>query len=95
LVGSKNFLFEVIESLSLPSKELELGQDMLRYSNTDRIMVQSGSKSTRVAIDLKTRATLEQQQILSFSIKFILLFLLLFCFDNNYMCFAKILHLAA
>jgi len=32
----------VIENLSLHSKELR--QDVLRYSNTDRIMIQSGSK---------------------------------------------------
>jgi len=40
-------LKSVIENLSLHSKELRvswLGQDVLRYSNTDRIMVQSGSK---------------------------------------------------
>jgi len=34
----------VNENLSLHSKELELGQDVLRYSNTDKIMVHSGSK---------------------------------------------------
>jgi len=42
--GQKTFLIEVIENLSLHSKELELGQDVLRYSNTDSIMAQSGSK---------------------------------------------------
>jgi len=35
----------MIENLSLYLKELELGQDVLKYSNTDRIMVQSGSKT--------------------------------------------------
>jgi len=35
-------LVEVVENLSLYSKELKLGQDMLRYSNPDRIMAQSG-----------------------------------------------------
>jgi len=34
----------VIENFFLHSKELELGQNVLRYNNTDRIMVQSGSK---------------------------------------------------
>jgi len=38
------FLVEAIETLSLHSKELELGQDVLRYTNPDRIMVRSGSK---------------------------------------------------
>jgi len=36
--GKKFFL---VENLSLYSKELELGQDVLRYSNPDRIMAQS------------------------------------------------------
>jgi len=36
------FLVEVVENLSLYSKELELGQDVLRHSNTDRTMAQSG-----------------------------------------------------
>jgi len=35
-------LVEVVESLSLYLKELELGQDVLRYSNPDRILAQSG-----------------------------------------------------
>jgi len=39
----QNFLVEVIENL-LHLKEFELGQNVLRYSNTDRIMVQLGSK---------------------------------------------------
>jgi len=34
----------VNENLSLHSKELELGQEVLRYYNIDRIMIQSGSK---------------------------------------------------
>jgi len=29
------FLVEAVANLSLHSKELELGQDVLRYSNTD------------------------------------------------------------
>jgi len=47
----------VIENLSLHS--IELRQDVLRYSNTDRIMVQSGSKTNLSSNRLKTRATLE------------------------------------
>jgi len=35
-------LVEVVENLSLYSKEIELGQDVLRYSNPDRIVAQSG-----------------------------------------------------
>jgi len=42
LVRSKFFLVKVIENLSLYSKELELEQDVLRYSNPDKIMAQSG-----------------------------------------------------
>jgi len=42
MVGSTFFLVEVVENLSLYSKELELGQDVLRYSNSDRIMAQLG-----------------------------------------------------
>jgi len=38
----KVVLVVVIENLSLHSKELR--QDVLRYSNTDKIMVQLGSK---------------------------------------------------
>jgi len=48
----------VIENLSLDSKTLELGQDVLRYSNTDRIMVQSGSK-INLNSNRSARATLE------------------------------------
>jgi len=33
---------EVVANLSLHSKQLELGQDMLKYSNPDRIMTLSG-----------------------------------------------------
>jgi len=40
----KFFLVEMIENFSLYSKELVLGQDVLRYSSPDRIMAQSGSK---------------------------------------------------
>jgi len=49
----------VIEILSQYSKELELGQDVLRYSNPVRTMAQIGSKINLVAIDLKTIATLD------------------------------------
>jgi len=42
----KFFLVEMIENFSLHSKEFELGQDMLRYSNTDRIMSNQDQKST-------------------------------------------------
>jgi len=34
----ENFLVEVVENLSLHSKQLELGQEVLMYSNPDRIM---------------------------------------------------------
>jgi len=35
----KHFLVEVVANLSLHSKQLELGQDVLRYSNPDKIMM--------------------------------------------------------
>jgi len=34
----KVFFVEMVENLSLHSKQLELGQEDLRYSNPDRIM---------------------------------------------------------
>jgi len=42
LFQAKFFLAEVIENLSLHSKQLELGQEVLRYSNPDRITTLSG-----------------------------------------------------
>jgi len=37
----KVFLVEVVENLSQHSKQLKLGQEVLRYSNPDRIMTLS------------------------------------------------------
>jgi len=42
ILGQVNFfLVEAVANLSLHSKQLELGQDVLRYSNPDRIMTLS------------------------------------------------------
>jgi len=41
----KYFLVEVIENLSLHSKELELRQDVLRYRNIDKFLSNQDQKS--------------------------------------------------
>jgi len=40
--GQNFFLVEVVANLSLHLKQLELGQEVLKYSNPDRIMLLSG-----------------------------------------------------